>query len=81
MEILVLIIVIVFVIVPLFNKGKNKAGGFMTKKGLHVKTVRSPQDYGNITLDNKLISQRGKGVLDPSSMYSESRLKKEQARR
>ena len=81
MEILVLIIVIVFVIVPLFNKGKNKAGGFMKKKGLHVKTVRSPQDYGNITLDNKLISQRGKGVLDPSSLYSESKLKKEQARR
>ena len=33
---------------------------------------RKPSDYGNITLDGIRVSERGKGVLNPSKMYSET---------
>ena len=33
---------------------------------------RKPSDYGNITLDGIRVSERGKGVLNPSRMYSET---------
>ncbi|MBO4374215.1 MAG: hypothetical protein J5829_03825 [Lachnospiraceae bacterium] len=38
-----------------------------------VKTVkRKPSDFGNITLDGVRVSERGRGVLNPSKMYSET---------
>ncbi len=33
---------------------------------------RNPRDFGSISLDGVRISERGKGVLNPDNMYSET---------
>ncbi len=76
---LVVILIILFFafVLPAIKKKGNKVS---FKKG-SSSGVRSPRDYGNVTLDNKLISQRGKGVLDSSAMYSDTKRVKEQAKK
>ncbi len=48
----------------------KKASARKTKAGRNVH--RYARMYGSITLDGKSISDRQKGVIDPSAMYSET---------
>ncbi len=51
---------------PALRRSANEAKSRMR----NVK--RKPSDFGNITLDGIRVSERGKGVLNPSKMYSET---------
>ncbi len=66
-EVLITFIIVIFSIgMPAIRRATNE-----TRK--RIRNVRrKPTDYGNITLDGVRVSERGRGVLDPSRMYSET---------
>jgi len=65
---LIFVIVVVFFsfVMPAIRRSSRKA------KKKRKLTRRLPRDFGNILLDGVRVSERGKGVLNPKAMYSET---------
>ncbi|MBO6113163.1 MAG: hypothetical protein J6P45_08970 [Lachnospiraceae bacterium] len=62
----VIVLIMVYGIPSLRRKSRKKK---LLNRSL---ARRNPSNYGNVVLDNVTISQRGRGVLNPSAMYSDT---------
>ncbi len=63
-------LIVVIIILWSFGVPQIKEKAYKLKKRSARYNRRRPQDYGAIILDGQVISVRGKGVLDPSTLYT-----------
>ena len=69
--IFILITVFIAYVLPALQRKQKKV-----KKAVGRNNRRHPSNYGNIYLDGRMISQCGRGVLNPNAMYSETNKEK-----